>query len=60
MTRLLDLARGIHGRADHEIEDGADYFEICPTCGEPFDCRLFAEAIYHDQSDYHERMHTWH
>ena len=61
MTRLTDLARGVDGRADdYDSDDEALAYEICPVCQEPFDWRILAEASYHAQSDYHERLKTWH
>ncbi|GFE79204.1 hypothetical protein GCM10011487_12040 [Steroidobacter agaridevorans] len=61
MTKLTDLTRGIVGHAaEGDAQDEADEYEVCPVCGEAFDRRLLQEAMYHFESDNHERLHTWH
>lgn len=41
---------GIIGRRDDgEPAQESEHFEICPVCGQAFDARVLALAIYHNQ-----------
>jgi hypothetical protein len=31
------------------VNTEADHFEVCPTCGQAFDCRRLGDVFHHDE-----------
>lgn len=35
-----------------KTNDEASHFEICPTCGQAFDCRRLGDVLHHDEPEH--------
>lgn len=50
---LDDPCHNIRGRLDGvEPAHEAEHFELCPICGQAYDCRNLGQVLHHDQSDH--------
>lgn len=39
-----------------DLNEGAEYFELCPLCGQAFDTRDLDDFLHHGNEAHHRRL----